>query len=308
MRSLAFLALLSLAATACGRAEPEIRLRFDTARQLTYDTTDVDDAPDVELGIGGTLRAQSRIRLSVLAPAEAGDPGKNVDPNIEATVESLSIDAPPQSGIAVDTASKRPVAGDKAGANAVSLSMLSRRSMLAVLPDATVRFQPDSELAMHIATWAATKPMAAQGPIQRIAERLDPGLAAERLFGPIAVLLPKDPHVAAGATWTVDPPPIGTAAGTLRTTLTVTCRRDGNEAILEAHGVFRADPVGAVAGAAAPTSATLVQGDVRIDVQIDCATGTLIAFTQKSSIVVADRRTPPTQASWKLDRKVLLVR
>lgn len=276
----------TFAVSACARPAEPPRLRFTKGERVVWDIVDDEDAPDVMIGLAGKLSCRTRLSISVHGVDAQGVA------EAEALVPLVQMDAPPPAGMDVDTEARAPLAGDKVGATAVVRSLLPGASAVSITPLGETRFIKNAETATHIAEWGKGKSMTSAVAVQRIAERVDAGIVAERLFSVVSALLPRGAAVP-GATWTVEPPPVESPAGPLAPKLTVTMRNDGKDVILEARGT--------VAQAEPPSkrhTADFVRGEISWDVQIDAATGSLVAVREKTTIVFRRRDGERLEAPW----------
>jgi hypothetical protein len=192
----------------------------------------------------------------------------------------------------VDTEARAPLAGDKVGATAVARSLLPGTAVVSISPLGETKFIRNAETAAHIAAWGKGRSMSSAVAVQRIAERVDAGIVAERLFSVVSAVLPRD-VATPGTPWTVEPPHVESPAGPLAPKLTVTMRNDGKDVILEARGT--------VSQAGPPSkrhTADFVRGDIAWDVQIDAATGALVAVREKTTIVFRRRDGQKLEAPW----------
>lgn len=275
-----------VATSACSRAAEPPRLRFAQGERSVFDIVDDEDAPDVMIGLAGKLSCRTRLSISVHGVDAQGVA------EAEALVPLVQIDAPPPTGMDVDTEARAPLAGDKVGATAVVRSLLPGASAISITPLGETRFVRNAETAAHVAAWGKGKSMTSAVAVQRIAERVDAGIVAERLLSVVSALLPRD-AVAPGAPWTVEPPHVESPAGPLAPKLTVTMRNDGKDVILEARGT--------VSPAEPPSkrhTADFLRGDIAWDVQIDATTGALVAVREKTTVVFRRRDGERLEAPW----------
>jgi len=279
----------------CSRAVSPVRLRHEPRRAFTWTLSQDENAPHPVFGVGGEVTTVATLGLSCVG-ADADGAGQ-----YEVTVRGLRLTAPAAAGFAVDTAAKGPVPGDKVGATPVVLSLLPRHAMVRVSPSGAVRGAiSDAEAVGHVRAWARSRPAAAQGAIRRLSEAIDAGPSAERWFGAVAALLPQDPNVSPGATWTAAPPPLETPGGRVRAELEVTYTRpDLRTAVLTARGKFALD------GDAPPDAALAFrEGTLDSVVTLDLGAGTIVSCEERGRLEFVVRGEGATPAPWRWTRKL----
>ncbi|MCG3135781.1 MAG: hypothetical protein HMLKMBBP_03537 [Planctomycetes bacterium] len=295
MRRVAVVALLApavacaMASAACRPAQPAsssqgpVRLRHEAGRKLVYRTTHVEEAPDPALGLGGTVTASSEVALACLAVSSESAPFGEY----EATLRRFRIEGPPHSGVAADSTSTRPLAGDASGANAVVLSLLPRRAALRLGADGLPSgASPDADLARHLAAWSAQQPKATQGPVQRIAEHLDVGPFTERAFAAAASLI----GGSGSGTRRVELGSAGTPFGPSKVSGYVRERPAGGAVVLSA-----ACDVAPGLGWDDAVRKAFVAGSAKIDVSVDLVRGVVDRIDRE---VRLDWKTPQGEPTW----------
>lgn len=282
----------------CSPPPAPLRLRHEAGRTLLYRLVQREDAPHPVLGLGGVVEGGADLGVACL----------EVDPSGVATAEisvrGVRLTAPASAGIAVDTARKGPVPGDRTGATPVALSLLPRTGVVRIAPTGLVSaVTPDAAVAAHLAAWSRTQPPAAQGAIHRFAELLDPPSLVRRWFHPLASTLPSVAVPPAGASWASSPPPVETPAGRLRATLDVAWEREsGSTAVLRGRGSYALD-----GDAPASRALDFVSGTVETTLVLDVVRGVVVSFEEKGSFEFAARAEPRTPTPWTYLRQLRLV-
>lgn len=298
MKSVVAAAVVAVAVplASCGPSEPGLRLRHDPKRELVYEADLRETAEHQLIGLGGTMSAGSSFTMSCISREPDGSG------HYEVTVRHVRASAPPAAGAAVDTALGRPVEGDRIGANAVVQSLLPRRALVVVQPDAHVLgAQRDEESAKHLFEWARTQPVASRKVVFRLAETLDAASTIGRWFGTVATLLPPNEHVPHGTSWSAPAPSIEIPAGKLSVTLDVSYRREGDYAVLDAKAAPKLEGEPPASRPVDFESATM-----SMEARIDVVRGVLVSYTEKGRFDLRLRGAGRLPAPWEYERTLRL--
>lgn len=290
----------ALALAACGDrvgAGEVVRLRHVAKRKLVYEFTQHEEAPHPVVGLGGSIDLGETVQFACIGVSPDGTG------HYEATVTQVKLAAPAAAGTAVDTASGKPVEGDKIGANNRIITMLPRNALIDIsIRGHVVGAQPDPEIAQHMVQWAQSKPVASRKAIFRLAEALDAGPVVHRWMGPVAQILPPAERTQHGTAWKSVPPPIETPAGHLVSNIDVIYRKEGNVAVLEGKGTFALD-------GAAPENRPVdfESGTIEMTARIDLVRGVLLSYSESGKFDFRMHDAEKLPAPWQHTRKVRLV-
>lgn len=293
----AAVALAAIVCASCGPSEPPVRLRHEAKRKLVYELTQREEAPDPEIGLGGTLESASTVELACIAvePDGAG--------HVEASVVHVKLSSPGETGVQVDTRAGRPVPGDRTAANNFAIRKIPRTALVVVARDASVHgIRSDPEVAGEVNEWMKGKPAVARKAIVRLAEALDAGPLAGRWLHSVAQILPPDAHAPAGAAWTASPPAVETPAGRLASSIGLKLSREGTVAVITGSGAFSLDgtpPEG--------RPIDFVAGTLEMTARIDTARGVIVSYDESGVFDFRPTGGERAPVSWRHRRSLRLV-
>ncbi len=301
----ALLAGLIVALAGCGDAPPELRLRPTPGRELVYDAHRVDDWADAELGFGGVLASDARLRLTCLEAVK----GRGT---YEVVVERLVVSSPERFGVHLDTATAEPDPADRHGTGDVARRLVRRRGELVIGANGGASEpEADRELREILREWgqsgagtsvAGTSGVGRRPAMMLLDEMLDGPRVAARWMQTCGRLLPSEARPELPATWTIDLAPIPSRAGNLAISMEVTAIRAGERLVTISA---KCEPT---LEAAAPDAVVDYEsGTLKMTLQLDIEQGVVRDYTEQARFVFRKRDAEKTVMPVSWERSLTLV-